>query len=160
MSNPSQSQYYTRVENTVVSPASVLAAQKNGNMTQLKQLCGSLVPAAAGNYAVVDADGNTLQVPHGALVQSVIYGASPLGSLVGGTSMLVGAAATDGGAVVQAFSAASVLANQNLNEYQAGTLVTGVLLANQYVSATVVGTYTGGATATVCINYYDPQSLQ
>ena len=102
-------------------------------------LQGTAEPTAAGDYAVVGADGNTLQIPAGAVIVSAVT----LGvGLVGGTNALVGLALTDGGAFVDSILTATTTAVL----IAGGTVATSLpaVAANQYVTTTTTGTFTAG----------------
>jgi hypothetical protein len=63
---------FTKVENTVVNSNNVSNALQNASLMSLKTATGTVTPTAAGNYAVVAADGSNVTLPAGALVTNVL----------------------------------------------------------------------------------------
>lgn len=113
------------------------------------------ITGAAGNYAVVDADGNQLLLRGG---DQVIYmSVAELTAAAGGTSANVGLAATASGAVATALSGVIDLAAMtgagfgldaapDSTDASAGQAGAGVVVpdANPWVTVTTLGTFTAG----------------
>lgn len=143
MSNPiSGNQYFTKLDDTSVSSNVVNSALLAGRLANLKQVEGTLSPLAAGNYAVVDENGATVQVPPGSLVLHVFYSA-PV-ALVGGTSLQAVLSPTDGGGAGTSLTAVSTLADTNSGNHPAVIPTTGSPATDFYLSAVADGTFTSG----------------
>lgn len=142
MSNPiAGNQWFTNVDNTTVSASALLNAQQSGGFAQLKVAQGTFTPTAAGTYAVTDADGNSVQLPTGALITSIVM-SSDL-ALVGGTNVLATLGLTSGVATTSQ-SATVTVADVNLGASTPPVVLTGVVVAATFLSATTTGTITAG----------------
>ena len=138
----SGNQNFSSVRNPANSNSILRAVESVGLVApSVSYLEGTVTPTAAGDYAVVDAAGNTLQVPTACTVLSATaYGPG----LVGGTSINVGGAATNGGAVVTSLTGGVVLTAVLI--VGDSTLVPAVLGATNYwISATSAGVFTAGS---------------
>lgn len=141
---------YTQVENTVVSQTSLEQARSADPQSagSYRVLQGSFTPTAAGDYAVAGADGVTLQLPATSYVVSCILTA-PV-TLVGGTDVNVGGAASNGGTVATTLSGGvQTRAVVNAGHTQASDTILGA--TNFWLSATTTGTYTAGKVQVVLV---------
>lgn len=143
MSNPiTGNQYFTKLDDTNVSGNVVNSSLLAGGLANLKQVEGIFSPLAAGNYAVVDENGATIQIPPGSLVLHVLYSADV--ALVGGTSVRAALSPTDGGGAGTYLSSASTLSDTNDGNNPGVSHATGTPSSDYYLSAEVVGTFTDG----------------
>jgi hypothetical protein len=138
---------FTKVKNTVVSSNNVSNALQNASLMSFKTATGTVTPTAAGNYAVVAANGSNVTLPAGAIVTNVLL-TGP--DLLSGTSVSVYLSATAGG-----FSSSSLAANVALADLILGTgppvvTVTGVV--GEFLTLQAFGVFTAG-TVTVTVLY-------
>ena len=134
---------YNKIDNTIVSGTAVSSAQDSvGQISSgFRVLKGTFSPTAAGNYAVVDDDGNVLQLPATSYVQQTVLTAPT--TLVGGTNANVGGAATSGGAVVTTLTGGvATLAAINAGVNTVSDAILGA--TNYFISGTTTGTFTAG----------------
>ena len=138
----SGNQYFTKLDDTAVSGNVVNSALLAGGLANLKQVQGTLTPRAAGNYAVVDENGATVQIPPGSIVLHVFYSSAV--TLVGGTSLQAVLSPTVGGGPGTALTAVSTLADTNLGNKPATIPTTGTPATDLYLSAVSIGVFTAG----------------
>jgi len=132
---------FSKIENTVVNSQDVTQALANAKLVPLKAVVGTVTPTAAGNYAVVGADGGNVAIPLNALVSHIFLRGSS--DLAGGTNAVVALGATVGTAT-PSLTAAVVLADLLLGESPAVLLTTGDP-ANAFVSLTTLGIFSAGS---------------
>lgn len=139
----SDNQYFLKVGNTVVTPLTVKQAQEEGRLSLKQEVRGTVTPTTAGDYAVKDLHSIPIQLPVGAVVESVLFGSTPIGSVVGaGATFTLGTASAAGGAIVQALTAAVDIADLNLNVTTPSLVATGIL--NSYLTLETSADVTAG----------------
>lgn len=139
---------FSKVENLDKDALSLLAAQHRFGLTSLQVTTGYFTPTAAGNYAVVDNNGRSIQFPPTTvLLASYLKGSS---TLTGGTNVDVGGAATEGGATVTSMSGgAKTTALLTAADGVTNALGYTISGGNTWLSATTTGTYTAGTVKVV-----------
>jgi hypothetical protein len=93
-------QYFSKVENTVLAPSTLNSQQVKGSLSSLKQITGTCVPTAIGDYAVVDEFGEPITVKTNLpIIAAVLSCDLPLVS-AGAATVSFGLTSTRAGALV------------------------------------------------------------
>lgn len=147
-------QYFSSVNNTVVTTASVNEALTVADIRPLKYVQGTVTPTAIGNYAVVDSSSNNVVLPSNALISHIFIRGSL--TAAAGTTLQPYLGATAGAATTALTAAGVVYTDVNLGEVPAVSETTGS--TNTFLTIkTAVGAVSAGS-ATVTVLYYDSPS--
>jgi len=93
-------QYFSKVENTVLAPSALHSQSVVGSLSSLKQVTGTCVPTAIGDYAVLDDHGEPLTVPAYSPVFAVHLSSDVPLTSAGAATVTCGLTATQGAVIV------------------------------------------------------------
>jgi hypothetical protein len=93
-------QYFSKVENTVLAPSTLASQQVKGSLSSLKQISGTCVPTAVGDYAVVNAQGEPITLRTNSPILAVVLSSDSTLVSAGAATVSCGLTAAQAGVLV------------------------------------------------------------
>ena len=142
-------QYFSKIENTLLAPSKIASQQVRGSLSSLKQVTGTCVPTAIGDYTIVDAQGEYITVDANSAILAVVLSSDiPLTS-GGAATVTVGLTTAANGVLVAPIFLAAPATFGNVNQTvtspaNAGAAYVGS--SNKFVTVETAGAVVTGGT--------------